>query len=51
MTQSQGTQVSMDSVIQVQREKIALLTEENIMLLAALKDKERQIVGLQQKKD
>ena len=42
----QGTQVSMNSVIQVQRQKIAQLTEQNIMLEAALNDKEQQIAAL-----
>lgn len=42
----QGTQVSMGSVIEVQRRKIAELTEQNVMLEAALNDKEQQIAAL-----
>jgi hypothetical protein len=41
-----GTQVSMSSVIEVQRQRIAQLTEENIMLLAALNDREKQIEAM-----
>lgn len=47
----QGVQVSMDSVIQVQKQKIAQLTEANIMMEAALLDKERQIAALLQERE
>lgn len=43
MDSPEGTQVSMDSIIAVQRERIALLIEQNIMLEAALRDKEREL--------
>lgn len=43
----EGTQVSTASVLDVQRQKIHQLTEENIMLMAALADKERQLAAMQ----
>jgi DNA-binding XRE family transcriptional regulator len=46
----QGTQVSMASVIEVQKQSINRLTEENVMLQAALLDKERQIEAITQAK-
>lgn len=36
----------MESVIAVQRERINRLNEENVMLEAALRDRERQIAGM-----
>lgn len=52
MTNPSGreTQVSTQSVIEVQRQKIAQLTEENILLLAALSDKERELGALKDEK-
>lgn len=43
MSQPQGTQVSMQSVLDVQKQAIARLTEENIMLQAALLDAENRL--------
>lgn len=44
--QPEGVPVSTQSVIDVQRGRIAQLTETNIMLEAALLDKEREIAAL-----
>lgn len=50
MSQPQGTQVSMQSVMEVQKQVIARLTEENIMLQAALVDAENRILANSQVK-
>lgn len=49
MASPEGVQVSMESVIAIQRDRISQLTEQNIMLEAALRDRERQINAMQNK--
>lgn len=46
MSSPQGTQVSVNSVMEIQKQTIARLMEENIVLQAALLDKEMQIKQL-----
>lgn len=46
MTQPEGTQISVSSMMEVQKQTIARLVEENIMLQAALVDKENLIKHL-----
>lgn len=49
--QGDGTQISMQSVLDVQKKVIARLMEENIMLQAALADSESRNRAMMEQKD